>query len=260
LQLLDEVITTCAETGESFIRARALNTAGWLHCELEDHQRALELNGQSLALADAIETADTEIRSNARLNLGDSYLALGRLAEAEALFQAVEEIVRNPRPHDRWMLWRYGQHLFHSYGSLWLARGDRGAALAYADECLRGAEETDSPKNIVKARRLRAEVFMARGELAVAAAELERALELARRIGNPPQLWRTLVAVAAVRQSEKQNAAAGDAYREALAVVEAVASNLQDERLRATFLTSSHIEHIRRQSDPSVALATGRST
>jgi tetratricopeptide (TPR) repeat protein len=253
LQLLDEVITTCTETGESFIRARALNTAGWLHCELEDHQRALELNGQSLVLANAIETADTEIRSNARLNLGDSYLALGQLAEAEALFQAVEQIVRNPRPHDRWMLWRYGQHLFHSYGSLWLARGDLEAALAYADECLHAADETDSPKNIVKARRLRGEVFLARGDLSVAAAELKRALALARRIGNPPQLWKTFAAVAAVRQAEKHNAAAAHAYGDALAVVEAVASTLQDERLRATFLTSSHIEHIRRVSDPAIA-------
>src|SRR6202022_4154534 len=171
LALLDEVIKTCAETGESFIRARALNTAGWIHCELQDHHRAIDLNGQSLALADAIETADTEIRSNARLNLGDSYFALGRLEEAEAQFQSVEAIVRNPRPHDRWMLWRYGQHLFHSYGSLRLACGDTRAALACADECLRAAEATVSPRNIVKARRLRGEVFLARGELLAAAVE-----------------------------------------------------------------------------------------
>ncbi len=143
LSLLDEVLTACANSGETFIRARALNTAGWIHGELQNHELALELNRQSLALAGAIETADTEIGSNALLNMGDSCLALGRLTEAEAHFQAVERIVRNPRAQDRWMLWRYAQHLFHSCAELWLARGETAAALAYADECLAKAETTD---------------------------------------------------------------------------------------------------------------------
>lgn len=34
LTLLDDVITACASSGETFIRARALNTAGWLRGEL----------------------------------------------------------------------------------------------------------------------------------------------------------------------------------------------------------------------------------
>ncbi|MBV9598691.1 MAG: AAA family ATPase, partial [Chloroflexi bacterium] len=51
LALLDEVVATCRATGESFIQARALNTAGWIHGELYDHLGALDLNGQSLDLA-----------------------------------------------------------------------------------------------------------------------------------------------------------------------------------------------------------------
>jgi tetratricopeptide (TPR) repeat protein len=257
LALLDEVVTTSASIGETFIQARALNTAGWICGELQDHERALELNGQSLALGGAIETADTEIGSNARLNLGDSFVALGSLAEAESHFQAVESIVRNPRPQDRWMLWRYAQHLFHSLGELWLARGDTGAALAYADECLRGAEASDSPKNIVKARRLRGEVFLVRGELPAAEAEFDRAVEIARRIGNPPQLWKTLVAIGDLRQAQHHLTAACQAYREALAVIEHVAAHLQDARLRETFLTSPHVQHIRQRGN-SASPASGR--
>jgi tetratricopeptide (TPR) repeat protein/transcriptional regulator with XRE-family HTH domain len=252
LRLLDEVINMCAETGESFIRARALNTAGWIHCELQDHLRALELNGQSLALADTIETADTEIRSNARLNLGDSYLALGRLTEAENHFRSVAEVVRHPSPPDRWMLWRYGQHLFHSYGSLWLAHGDTDLALRYADECLEQAEATDSPKNILKARRLRGEVFLVRGQLREAAAELDRTLEMARQLGNPPQLWRTLAVVARLRLAEKHEAAAMHACNEALTVIEKVAAGLEDTALREAFWASAEIRHIRQLADATV--------
>jgi tetratricopeptide (TPR) repeat protein len=256
--LLDWVITTCADSGESFIRARALNTAGWLHCELQDHQRALQLNGESLALADAIETADTEIRSNARLNLGDSYFALGRIAEAEAHFQAVQRIVRNPRPQDRWMLWRYSQHLFHSYGALRLAQRDTTAALGYADECLRGAEATDSPKNIVKARRLRGEVFLTRGDLPAAAVELERALRLARRIGNPPQLWRTLAVLGEIGRADLAEGAPAHANREALSVIETVASKLADARLRETFLGSAHVANIRQLAKQTLRRTTSQ--
>src|SRR5262249_53460325 len=159
---------------------------------------------------------------------GDSYLALGRLAEAETQFQAVEQTVRHPRPQDRWMLWRYAQHLFHSYGSLLLERGDLTAALAFADECLLGATATDSPKNIVKALRLRGQTLVARGELALAAIELKKALELARRLGNPTQLYRTLAAVGDLRRAQWDQSAGRRTYRRALAVIDGVAAELAD--------------------------------
>jgi tetratricopeptide (TPR) repeat protein/transcriptional regulator with XRE-family HTH domain len=244
LTLVDEVETTCASVGETFIRARALNTAGWIRGELQDHEQAIELNQKCLGLVGAIETADIEIESNARLNLGDSLLALGRMEEAEAQFQVVERIVRNPRPTDHWMLWRYAQHLFHSYGELWLARGNLAKALAYADDCLERAEASDSKKNMVKACRLRGEVFLGRGELSSAEVEFDRALEIARRIGNPPQLWKTLVAIGSLRQAQNHRNSAKLAYNEALATVEQVAAHLPDTGLRETFLTSSHVQHI----------------
>jgi tetratricopeptide (TPR) repeat protein/transcriptional regulator with XRE-family HTH domain len=247
LTLLDDVTATCIGIGETFIRARALNTAGWIYGELQHHERATALNDESLALARAMETADTEIASNARLNLGDSLAALGRHTEAEEHFRIVEEIVRHPRPEDRWMLWRYAQHLCHSYGELRLARGDTAGALADADECVRRAASSDSAKNIVKGRRLRGQVFLARGEARAAETELEDALAVAREIGNPPQLWRTVAAVGDLRQTLGEMGEARQAYGEALALIENVAAHLQDETLRVTFLSSPHVQDIRRR-------------
>lgn len=244
LALLDEVIATCRATGENFIQARALNTAGWIHGELHDHAGALALNQRSLDLATTIETADTEITSNARLNLGDSLLALGRLGEADELYRAVERVVRNPRPQDRWMLWRYAQHLFHSLGQLRLANGDVDAALAYADECLSSAESTASAKNIVKARRLRAQALLAHGDVSLAEDELESAMVTARQLGNPPQLWKTLVALGDARLAHGQPAEARDTYREAIQIVNNVVGQLTDERLRQTLLSSAQVQHL----------------
>lgn len=91
---------------------------------------------QGLRETEEANLPDPEVESNARLNLGDNLLALGRLEEAEDHFRKVERVVRDPRPQDRWQLWRYSQHLFHSNGELWLIRGDHDKAMSYAEEWL----------------------------------------------------------------------------------------------------------------------------
>jgi len=249
LALLADLLVACGRVGDVFVRARALNTVGWVYGELQNHWQAMEWNRRGVEAAIEAGFHDPECESNARLNLGDNLLALDRLDEAEEQFQRVEQVVRNPRPQDRWMLWRYSQHLFHSYGELWLARGDYDSALAYADECLTLAEQNDSRKNIVKGRRLRGRAILAQGKLTEAERELAAALEIAQRVGNPPQLWKTQAALGDLRQAQGKADDARQAYRDALAVIERVAAGLSDESLRETFLSSDHVQNIRRAAE-----------
>ncbi len=197
-------------------------------------------------MAEDGDLREYECVNHAHLNLGDSLLALGRLDEAEEQFRIVEHRVRHPRPQDNWMLWRYAQHLFHSYGDLWLARGDAAKALAYADECLERAEQTGSRKNIVKGRRLRGQALLALGEPAEAERDLARALELAQEVGNPPQLWKTHLALGDLRTAQGRSDEARASYRAALVVIEGVAAGLDDAELRDTFLNSAHVQRVRR--------------
>ena len=249
LTLLADLLVTCARVGDVFVRARTLNTVGWVYGELQAHQQALEWNTRGVEAAVAAGFHDPECESNARLNLGDNLVALGRPDEAEEQFQRVEQVVRNPRPQDRWMLWRYSQHLFHSYGELWLVRGDYDKSLAYADECLALAEQSDSRKNIVKGRRLRGQVLLTQGKLAEAERELATALEMAQEVGNPPQVWKTRAALGDLRKAQGRPDDALQAYRDALAVIEGVAAGLTDESLRETFLGSEHVQGIRRAAE-----------
>jgi len=251
LALLAHLLATCGRVGDVHTRARVVNTIGWVYGELQDHQQAMEWNGRGIEAAVEANLPDPECESNARLNLGDNLVALGCPDEAEEQFQTVEQVVRNPRPQDRWMLWRYSQHLFHSYGELWLARGDCDKALAYADECLALAEQSDSRKNIVKGRRLRGQVLLAQGKLPEAERELATVLEIAQQIGNPPQLWKTHAALGDLRQAQGRGNDARQAYRDALAVIEGVAAGLSDESLRETFLSSDHVQGIRRAAEVS---------
>ena len=129
------------------------------------------------------------------------------------------------------MKWRYTQHLHASLGELWLSRGDLERALSYADRCLAGAEATESKRNIGKGRRLRGKVLAALGRDGEATADLELALEVAREVGNPAQIWQTLAALG--RPAE------------ALDVIEEVAAHLAEPGLRATLLDSAQVAALR---------------
>ncbi|UCE55630.1 MAG: hypothetical protein JSV31_09340, partial [Desulfobacterales bacterium] len=248
LALLEDMIATGERIGEYFWRVRALNTMGWVYGELQDHQRAMMWNTQGLEAAQEATAPNAEVESNARLNLGDNLLALGRLGEAEEHFHKVEHIVRNPQSQDQFLLWRYSQHLFHSYGELWFDRGDFDKAIAYADECLALAEQSNTQKNIVKGRRLRGQVFLAQDKLEKARKELSIALSVAVRVGNPTQLWKTYAVLGDLLQVRDQLDDAHRAYGDALSVIEGVAAELQDKSLRDTFLSSHYVQEIRQKA------------
>jgi class 3 adenylate cyclase/tetratricopeptide (TPR) repeat protein len=245
---LERVLANCERVGEHLLYERTFNTLGWIYAEVCDYERATQWNARGLPLARQFGNA--EVINNTLLNLGDCAMGRGRLDEAEAYYQEVEQVVRHPTPEQAWMLWRYAQHLFHSYGELWLLRGDPDKATAYADECLALAEPSASRKNIVKGRRLRGQALLAQGHLSEAERELDLALRVAREIGNPPQLWKTRAALGDLRQAQSKPTVARQAYREALGVIDGVAAALTDEALRQTFLGSTEVQRIRERAAP----------
>jgi tetratricopeptide (TPR) repeat protein len=248
LGLLESMLAVAKRMGELFYLARSLNTMGWIYGELQDHRQAMTWNMQGIETAREANFSIPECECNGRLNLGDNLLALGQLDEAEKQFQKVEQVVRNPRPQDHYMLWRYSQHFFHSYGDLWLVRGDLNKAKAYADECLALAEQSNSQKNIVKGLRLRGQVLLAQGMLAEAGQELSSALKVALRVGNPTQLWKTYAVMGDLRQTQERPNDACRAYGDALAVIEEVAAGLKNKTLRDIFTESHRVQEIRQKA------------
>jgi class 3 adenylate cyclase/tetratricopeptide (TPR) repeat protein len=249
---LEQLIASCERVDEHTFYERALNTLGWIYAEVCDYEQATQWNARGLELARQL--ANPEVINNALINLGDCAMGRGLLDEAEAYYQEVERMVRaaahEPTAEQQFGLWRYSQHFFHSYGELWLLRGDAAKALAYADECLALAEASGSRKNIVKGRRLRGQALLAQGHLAEAERELGTDLPVAREIGNPPQLWKTLAALGDLRQTQSKPTGARRAYRESLAVIDGVAAALTDEPLRQIFLGAAEVQRIRERAGP----------
>lgn len=245
-RLLEQVLATAERVGDLWVKVRCLNTMGYVYGELQDFGRAMEWNLRGLEVAQATPAPVPEVEMNARLNLAENLLALGRLDEADDHFRLVEAEVRDTRPGRDWMRWRYAQRYLHSFGECRLARDDPAQAFTLATECLAMAEHSGSRKNIAKARRLRGEALTVRGDFGAAEDELRLALELARDVGSPPQMWRTHAAIGALRRAEGRTDDARAAFRAALATVDDVASQLHDEQLHKTFVTSEHIQSIRR--------------
>jgi len=237
---LRDTIALCERMGDNSVQSRCWNTLGWVHGELCNWDRGIEFNQKGLDLA--LTLGDPEITINAQINLADYAFATGERERArrelEALYASLPEL------HE-WMKWRYSQHIMHSLGDVILTEGDAERAFVLADECLALAEPTETRKNIVKGRRLRGQVFLAQGKLAEAEKEMATALQIAREIGNPPQLWKTYAALGDLRQAQGQTDDARHAYRDALSVIDGVAAGLEDESLKETFLSSNHVQDIR---------------
>ena len=78
--------------------------------------------------------------------------------------------------------------------------------------------------------------------------ELSIALEVAQRIGNPPQLWKTYAVLGDLRQAQGQTDETYRAYGDALSIIEKMATSLQNQSLRDTFISSHPVQKIRQKA------------
>jgi tetratricopeptide (TPR) repeat protein len=257
MELLNEVINTSNRIGGiPFWHSRSLNTIGYVYGELQDFSKAIEWNSMGVEAAIKAQFDDPEVESNARLNLGDNYMAIGDFDGAEEQYKIVERVVRIPKPPERLDLWRYAQHLFHSVGELCLKRDEYDKALSYANECLSLAESGKSRKYMAMGWRLRGKVYWKQGKMKQAEKELSIALEMAQEVGNPPQLWKTFLSYGNLKQSLEKIKEAQIAYRHALQVIDEVAEKIEDRQLKETFLHSDHVREIRHLADQPSGLYT----
>lgn len=240
--LFREGMSLAEHIGDEAIQHRLMNCLGWLYSEIGELDRAQTLNEESAKIGRRRNDAGT--RANAEVNLGELCMARGDLAAAEEIFDDVYRYWQDPLGA-RWMRFRYSIRLFSNMGELALARGDIATARAMSARSLEGASRTDSKKNLVKAYRLEGEIARARKEWKEAEHYLGQALDIARAIGNPPQLWKTHAAFGRLFEESGRPELALRAFNAARAVIERVESTLQNQELRASFQGARLIQMLR---------------
>jgi class 3 adenylate cyclase/tetratricopeptide (TPR) repeat protein len=244
LACLDEGLELTTRLGNNPLLSRFRNTLGWVYHDLCNFGPAIDENLKAVRIAR--EVGDPELVCFGELNLADCYLAVGRLDEvATHLEPVIQESARKGSLGDQWMRWRYVQHLYVNRGELALRRGDVPSALRWADECVTAAKESGSPRNVMKGLRLRGTALAEQRRFDEAVAVFAQALELAREVGNPFQIWRTLAAYSDARGAQGLDDKAAALANEALVVVEAVATSLGDASLAATLRMSPPVMALR---------------
>ncbi len=191
LTLLTEGLALAEKIGDEAFLPRYLNGLGWLHIECENLEQGIEFNNRCTDITRRRDHAvNVEMTSFAEVNIGDAFLAQGDLKLAHEVLDRVHRTAKNPATHE-WMKWRYSTHLFASLGRLWLSRGNPHQAREFADQCLKIAVPTGSRKYMISAWMLLGDAALAAGDPEDAEKWLRQALELARAICHPPQLWQT---------------------------------------------------------------------
>jgi tetratricopeptide (TPR) repeat protein len=162
-----------------FLYSLALN-----YRELGDYEAAISAGTRSLAMFRASE-AGFEAASIEN-DLAMVYLAIGSLDAAKAhAAQARDYFTR--RDDQRWLA-----HVAETEGQIALAAGSTGDAVSLADEALRHAKASGNKKAEISSSLLLARAQRASGDVAAAAATLERAVTSAEGYGRRGQLQELL--------------------------------------------------------------------
>jgi class 3 adenylate cyclase len=220
------------------------NTLGWAFQEICNYEEAVVHNEASLLATSATKGSDTstlsELDSFGRLNLGDLYQSLGDVDRAREHFETTYE---NVGKTDYFLArTRWEARCLLGLGEVSLAVGEVGRAEGFLAEldAHRFTERFPFKKHRVRALRLQAGVVAEHGEHAEAARLLGEALATARAVGNPPQLWRTQLALAGVSERSGRREDARASYRAAGDTILGVADGLRDP-LRDVFLAAAPI-------------------
>ena len=170
------------ETGDDkFWKPRFLNTLGWIRAQTGDVAEALKLNREALQLA--LPTGDPETIHNAQINVGENYLQLGDLKNAQKVLVDVHNRIKGKR--HLYAGWRYKTRLLIALAELYEKRGGHPKALYFINQALKAVRKNGAQKHEATALRVKA-CIVHKNRPETAFAYLEQARELSAKIGARP--------------------------------------------------------------------------
>jgi len=219
-----------------------LNTLGWIYHDLSDIELASEYNNEAIKFARAHEKSIALGGVPSSLvNLGMDYSYKSDYGNAERCLKEA----RSLRQQHPVLWWRLETRILLGLGEIALAKGDHAQALRFAEDSLAISEKADAKKYIVKGLKLKAEVLAMMENVEKAIQLMKNALNLAQQVGNPPILWQTHYALGLLLENTGSIQKANEYYAQAIAMIEATASKLNDPSLRDTLLAAPRTRMIR---------------
>jgi tetratricopeptide (TPR) repeat protein len=155
------------------------------------------------------------------------------------------DAARRLAEREKWMSWRYSIRLEAGAAEYWLGQGDVDKAEEHARRTLEAASSCGTRKYVAIARGLLAEVAARRGNRGLAREELTAAVDVLRQYPVPLIAWKIHSALGRVCADDGDREAARAAFAEAARTIDAIAGNVSESRLRATFLDSAAVRAVR---------------
>jgi tetratricopeptide (TPR) repeat protein len=228
------------ERDSTFIIGRLTNTQGWFHRELGALSQAVEADQESLEWGRTTGIANVEC--SALINLGFDYLALGQHARAVSyLAPTLDRVEREAFGAHRW---RWKMKLCLGLAEVSYMTGEYDQAIRYVDEGLQEAQRTSSQKYVALGWAWRGKIIAKLGNAEVAGTELQRAFSLADQLQSPSLLYPIAYDLGQWHESVGKNREAASLYSQAKATIAQMATAVEDDALRSTFLQSALVQEI----------------
>ena len=232
LRTFNKAIDMAKRNGDHAVRAKLPNCLGWIYRELQDLEKArhYDQNGVAIAREDRIAEAEAHSLINLGNNPaidGDSEGPLEAYSEAEIVFG-----------RDDWLRWRFNIRHLAGQAEYWLGKGNLDLSKAYAEFLLEAANRHGVHKYIAVAHKLLGETALESGDPFEAERQLNDALNEMQEYPAPLVAWKTYASLGRLHLKKGESEDAKKAFARARLVVQQIASNVDDEALRSTFLNS----------------------
>ncbi len=230
LATLNEALDKARRNGDLFWGPRFPNCIGWIYRELFDFESARKYNEEGIEVSRRHHVLEAE--ANSLINRGIDFTRAGDGENTAAAFHEVRHIFER----DAWFRWRYNIRFEAAMAEHWLSQGDLEKAREFVSQLQATATEHEVHKYIAVAHHLMAKVSIASGDLVAAEQHFNSALAELKDYPAPVVAWKVHAGRARLKLQMGDAAEAQEASARASEIVNAIAANVTDEKLRTTFL------------------------
>ena len=230
LATLNEAMDKARRNGDLFWHPRFPNCIGWIYRELYDFESASKYNDEGIEIARHHHVLEAE--ANSLINRGIDFTRDGDRENTAASFHQVADIFER----DAWFRWRYNIRFEAAMAEHSLQSSDVTKAREHVDRLMATATEHEVHKYIAVAHQLMAKVYIAGGELRAADEHFDAALAELENYPVPLVTWKVHAERAQLKRQLGDADEAQKASARASEIVNYIASNVNDEKLRHQFL------------------------